>query len=127
MITITDNIDYFAFTLAIMATTAVILNLWLKKKWLQGSSVVLSIGAAALMLVELIVRTVQSGRIPVNSVYEFLLVFSFVLLAFSVFWLVKIKIQVIAVFKTDNPNLLFTYITNNITVAGAITGVVGRS
>ena len=98
MITITDNIDYFAFTLAIMATTAVILNLWLKKKWLQGSSLVLSIGAAALMLVELIVRTIQSGRIPVNSVYEFLLVFSFVLLAFSVFWLVKIKIQVIAVF-----------------------------
>lgn len=98
MVSLTDNIDYFAFTLAIMATTAVILNLWLKKNWLQKATLVLTTGSAVLMLAELIVRTSQTGRLPVNSVYEFLLFFTFVLLTFSVFWLIKVKIKVIAAF-----------------------------
>lgn len=98
MIRLTDNIDYFAFTLAIMATTAMALNLWLKKNWLQKATVALACGSTLLMLAELIVRTVQTRRIPVNSVYEFILFFSFVLLALSVFWLVKVKINVVAAF-----------------------------
>lgn len=98
MVSLTDNIDYFAFTLAIMATTAIVLNLWLKKNWLQKTSIVLNCGAAILMLTELIIRTSQTGRLPVNSVYEFLLFFSFVLFAFSVFWLIKVKIKVVAAF-----------------------------
>ena len=85
MITLVDNVGYFAFSLAIMATTAVILNTWLKKNWLNKITIALSSGATALMLVQLIVRTSQTGRLPVNSVYEFLLLFSFVLLVFSVF------------------------------------------
>lgn len=98
MITLVDNVGYFAFSLAIMATTAVILNTWLKKNWLHKITIALSSGATALMLVQLIVRTSQTGRLPVNSVYEFLLLFSFVLLVFSVFWLVKIKLNVVASF-----------------------------
>lgn len=98
MITLVDNVGYFAFSLAIMATTAVILNTWLKKNWLQKATIALTSGSAALMLVQLIIRTSQTGRLPVNSVYEFLLLFSFVLLAFSVFWLIKIKLNVVASF-----------------------------
>ena len=98
MITLVDNVGYFAFSLAIMATTAVILNTWLKKNWLHKVTIALTSGSAALMLVQLIIRTSQTGRLPVNSVYEFLLLFSFVLLAFSVFWLIKIKLNVVASF-----------------------------
>lgn len=98
MITLVDNVGYFAFSLAIMATTAVILNTWLKKNWLHKVTIALTSGSTALMLVQLIIRTSQTGRLPVNSVYEFLLLFSFVLLAFSVFWLIKIKLNVVASF-----------------------------
>ena len=98
MITLVDNVGYFAFSLAIMATTAVILNTWLKKNWLHKVIIALTSGSTALMLVQLIIRTSQTGRLPVNSVYEFLLLFSFVLLAFSVFWLIKIKLNVVASF-----------------------------
>ncbi len=98
MITLTDNIDYFAFTLAIMATTAMILNLWLKRNWLRKAAFALTCGSALLMLAELVVRTIKTERIPVNSVYEFLLFFSFVLLVLSVLWLVKVKIDVVAAF-----------------------------
>ena len=98
MITLVDNVGYFAFSLAIMATTAVILNTWLKKSWLQKVTVALTSLSTVLMLVQLIIRTSQTGRLPVNSVYEFLLLFSFVLLAFSVFWLIKIKLDVVASF-----------------------------
>lgn len=98
MITLVDNVGYFAFSLAIMATTAVILNTWLKRNWLQKGSIALTSLATALMLLQLVIRTSQTGRIPVNSVYEFLLLFSFVLLAFSVFWLIKIKLNVVASF-----------------------------
>lgn len=98
MITLVDNVGYFAFSLAIMTTTAVIMNIWLKKDWLHKLTIVISSGAAALMLVQLIVRTSQTGRLPVNSVYEFLLLFSFVLLVFSVFWLVKIKLNAVVAF-----------------------------
>ena len=98
MITLVDNVGYFAFSPAIMATTAVILNTWLKKSWLQKVTVALTSLSTVLMLVQLIIRTSQTGRLPVNSVYEFLLLFSFVLLAFSVFWLIKIKLDVVASF-----------------------------
>ena len=98
MITLVDNVGYFAFSLAIMATTAVILNTWLKKNWLHKVTIALTSCSTALMLVQLIIRTSQTGRLPVNSVYEFLLLFSFVLLAFSVFWLIKIKLNVVASF-----------------------------
>ena len=98
MITLVDNIGYFAFSLAIMATTAVTLNTWLKKSWLQKASLVLTAGSTLLMLVQLIVRMSQTGSLPVNSVYEFLLLLSFALLAFSVFWLVKIKLTVVGAF-----------------------------
>ena len=98
MITLVDNVGYFAFSLAIMATTAVILNTWLKKNWLHKVTIALTSGSTALMLVQLIIRTSHTGRLPVNSVYEFLLLFSFVLLAFSVFWLIKIKLNVVASF-----------------------------
>ena len=98
MITLVDNVGYFAFSLAIMATTAVILNTWLKKNWLHKVTIALTSGSTTLMLVQLIIRTSQTGRLPVNSVYEFLLLFSFVLLAFSVFWLIKIKLNVVASF-----------------------------
>ena len=98
MITLVDNVGYFAFSLAIMATTAVILNMWLKKNWLQKVSIALTSLSSVLMLIQLIIRTSQTGRIPVNSVYEFLLLFSFVLLVFSVFWLIKIKLNVVASF-----------------------------
>lgn len=98
MITLVDNVGYFAFSLAIMATTAVILNIWLKKNWLQTVSTALACGSTLLVLVQIIVRTSQTGRIPVNSVYEFLLLFSFVLMAFSAFWLVKVRLNVVAAF-----------------------------
>lgn len=98
MVTLTDNIAYFAFSLAIMATTTMVLNCWLKKGWLQKTSLGLTIASAVLMLVQLIVRTGQTGSLPVNSVYEFLLLFSFILLAFSVFWLIRVKIDVVASF-----------------------------
>lgn len=98
MITLVDNVGYFAFSLAIMATTAMILNCWLKKGWLRKATLVLTSGSTILMFIQLIIRTSQTGSIPVNSVYEFLLMFSFILLAFSVFWIIKVKIYVVASF-----------------------------
>ncbi len=80
MITLVDNVGYFAFSLAIMATTAMILNCWLKKGWLRKATLVLTSGSTILMLIQLIIRTSQTGSIPVNSVYEFLLMFSFLIL-----------------------------------------------
>lgn len=59
MIPLSDNIEYFAFTVSIMVITTMVLNLWLKQSWLHKATVSLAYGTALLMLVELIVRTMN--------------------------------------------------------------------
>jgi cytochrome c-type biogenesis protein CcsB len=50
------------------------------------------------MLITVSMRIQKTGSLPVNSVYEFTLFFCLILLAFTVFWLIKFKINLVAVF-----------------------------
>ena len=98
IVSMMDNLDYLAFLLTIMAAACMLLMAWLKIKWSATAGLLLNIAAAVSMLAALAMRTSATGHLPVNSVYDFLLTFSFVLIAFNVFWQIKVKLYPIAVF-----------------------------
>ena len=105
MLTLTENLDYLAFLLTIMATACIALYLWLKIKWLPVAGTVLTACATVVMLITVIMRMQKTGSLPVNSVYEFILFFCLVMLAFSLFWLLKVKVYGLSAFT-----LLVTFI-----------------
>lgn len=98
MLTLMHNLKYFAFMLTIMAAASMLLHLWLKLKWLPKVGLALSAGGAALMVWVVVLRMRETGSIPVNSVYEFILLFSCVMLVFSVIWTLKVKIYGLSAF-----------------------------
>lgn len=98
MITLKENLDYLVFLLTIMAAAFMFLYLWLKLKWLPKAGLVLTSVAAAVMLVAVGIRMKETGSLPVNSVYEFILFFCLIMLIFTVFWLIKVKVYGLAAF-----------------------------
>lgn len=92
MVTLTENLDYFAFMLAIMGTAAAGLYMWLKLNWLPKVEVVLVAGATVLMFTTVIMRMQKTGSLPVNSVYEFILAFVLVMLVIALIAIWKIKL-----------------------------------
>ena len=98
IVSMMDNLDYLAFLLTIMAGACMLLMSWLKIKWSAKAGLVLNAGAAIAMFAALAIRTKATGHLPVNSVYEFLLSFAFVLIVFNVFWQLKIKLYPISIF-----------------------------
>ncbi|MCI5584357.1 MAG: c-type cytochrome biogenesis protein CcsB [Lachnospiraceae bacterium] len=98
MITLKDNLDYLAFLLTITSMACMFLQMWLKLKWLPKAGLVLTGIAAAVMLVAIGIRTKETGSLPVNSVYEFILFFSLVMLFFTVFCIAKLKFYGLAAF-----------------------------
>jgi len=98
MITIKENLDYLVFLLSIAAMACMCLQVWLKLKWLPKASLVLTSVAAVIMLVSIGMRMRETGSLPVNSVYEFILFFSLVMLVFSVFCIARLKVYGLAVF-----------------------------
>ena len=98
VVSLMDNLDYLTFLLAIMAAACMLLTAWLKIKWITKAGLLLNIAAAVSMLAALIARVKATGHLPVNSVYEFLLSFAFVVIAFNVFWLLKVKLYPISIF-----------------------------
>ncbi|MDD6057402.1 MAG: c-type cytochrome biogenesis protein CcsB [Clostridiales bacterium] len=98
MLTLTENLDYLVFLLTIMAAACVGLRIWLKLNWLSKAGFALTLAASVVMLIAIILRTKEVGALPVNSVYEFILLFCFVMLAFTAFWLIKVKIHGVALF-----------------------------
>lgn len=98
MLTLTDNLDYLVFLLTIMAAACIALYVWLKVKWLPKAGLALNAAAAVIMLIALIMRMQETGSLPVNSVYEFILFFSLVMLVFTLFWQIKVKLYGVAAF-----------------------------
>ena len=93
-----DNLDYLVFLLIIMAAACMLLMAWLKIKWIAMVGLVLNVAAAIIMLIALVMRVRTTGHLPVNSVYEFMLSFAFVLILFNIFWQLKIKLYPISIF-----------------------------
>ena len=106
VVSLMDNLDYLAFLLVIMAAACMLLYTWLKIKWISVAGLALNIAACGSMLVALALRMQATGHLPVNSVYEFLLLFSFVLMAFNIFWLLKVKLYPISLFMLGVSALL---------------------
>lgn len=98
MITLKENLDYLVFLLTIMAAACMFLQLWLKLKWLPKAGLGLTSVAAAVMLVAVGIRMKETGSLPVNSVYEFILFFCLIMLIFTVFWLIKVKVYGLSAF-----------------------------
>ena len=98
MLTLKDNLDYLVFLLTIMAAACIALYVWLKVKWLPKAGLALNAAAAVIMLIALIMRMQETGSLPVNSVYEFILFFSLVMLVFTLFWQIKVKLYGVAAF-----------------------------
>ena len=98
MVSLMDNLGYLAFLLAIMAAACMLLMAWLKIKWSAVVGLLLNIASAAVLFAALAMRVRATGHLPVNSVYEFLLSFAFALIAFNLFWQLKVKLYPISVF-----------------------------
>lgn len=86
------NFYYFVLTFLVLASVSTIVQLWFKAKWLKIITFVASTVSSLLMLVSIILRAIQTGRLPYNSVYEFTLVFSFVLVAMSLVLMARFKL-----------------------------------
>lgn len=141
MVTLTENLDYLAFILTIMATACIFLQLWLKLKWLPKAGIILTSAAAVLVLITVIMRMQKTGSLPVNSVYEFILFFCLVMLAFTVFWLIKVKIYGLAAFTllvtmillgvsfglSDSASPLMPALQSNWRVAHVLTAIISYS
>ena len=95
-ISLTQNMSYFAFVFAVLAAGFLLLNTRLKQDWQIKVGKVLSVAGAACIVVAVGARMAEMGRLPVNNVYEFTLMFSMMVFLFTVFWLFRIKIYPVA-------------------------------
>ena len=91
MVTIVETMSYYAFLVTILSAAAYALTMWLKRTWLPKAGMLLHALGAVLMLVAVVNRTLQMGRLPLNSVYEYLLVLSFAVLLVALFIAFKFK------------------------------------
>ena len=80
MVTMVETMTYYSFLATIMGSAASALVLWLKRDWLKKAGILLTVAALIMMGVAIARRTMIVGRIPLNSVFEYLLMFSFALL-----------------------------------------------
>lgn len=91
MVTIVETMSYYAFMVTILAAAAYAAYLWLKREWLPKAGLALNVVAALMMLVSVVRHTQQVGRLPLNSVFEYLLTLSFVLLVAAIIVALKFK------------------------------------
>lgn len=80
MVTMVETMTYYSFLATIMGSAASALVLWLKRDWLKKAGILLNVAALIMMSVAIARRAIIVGRVPLNSVFEYLLMFSFALL-----------------------------------------------
>ena len=138
MVTIVETVSYYGFLVTIMGAAAYLLQTWLKRDWLPKIGLLLNAAGALLMLVAVIGRTRQVGRLPLNSVYEYLLVLSFAVLvaAFAIalkwkpYLVVGVMLAVAAVLigvsfgKTDLGGPLLPALQSNWRVSHVLTAII---
>ena len=138
MVTIVETVSYYGFLVTIMGAAAYLLQTWLKRDWLPKIGLLLNAAGALLLLVAVIGRTRQVGRLPLNSVYEYLLVLSFAVLvaAFVIalkwksYLVVGVMLAVAAVLigvsfgKTDLGGPLLPALQSNWRVSHVLTAII---
>ena len=141
MVTIVETMSYYAFLVTIMAAAAYMLMIWLKRSWLPKAGLVLNALGIVFMLIAVINRTRQQGRLPLNSVYEYLLVFALGILIVALFisWRfrsygpVVVILAVTAVLigisfgKTDLGGPLLPALQSNWRVSHVLTAIISYS
>ncbi|MBR5969295.1 MAG: c-type cytochrome biogenesis protein CcsB [Lachnospiraceae bacterium] len=141
MVTIVETMSYYSFLATILAAAAYGLQLWLKRSWLPPAGLALNGIAAVLMAVAVAKRTQQIGRLPLNSVYEYLLVLSLAILLVTIFLSAKFRIYavvmvllaitgvltVISFGKTDLGGPLLPALQSNWRVSHVMTAIIAYS
>ncbi|MBR0164870.1 MAG: c-type cytochrome biogenesis protein CcsB [Lachnospiraceae bacterium] len=141
MVTIVETMSYYAFLVTIMAAAAYVLHLFLKRTWLTKAGLVLNAAGAVCMLIAVVNRTMQVGRLPLNSVFEYLIVLSFAILCVAVFISLRFRsygpVAVILVIcavligisfgKTDVGGPLLPALQSNWRVSHVMTAIISYS
>lgn len=94
--TISINASYLAFIIAVLAAGALILGQINKRKWLDISGLALASITFIAMSTSLVTRSLGTGHLPLNSVYEFLLSFSWMLSLCVLFLVLKLHLPTVA-------------------------------
>lgn len=97
MLELTHNLDYWVFIFTILSAACVLLHIWLGQGWTRNLAVIFNGLAAVGLLITVAMRMKQSGSLPVNSVYEFILFFSLILLCVTLVWMLRTRIYPVAV------------------------------
>lgn len=141
MVTIVETMTYYAFLATILSAAAYALALWLKRAWLPKVGLALNVVAALMMLIAVAQHTRQLGRLPLNSVFDYLLSLSFALLIVAIIVSLKFKVNgpvaiVLAVTailigisfgKTDVGGPLLPALQSNWRISHVLTAIVAYS
>ena len=127
MVTMVETMTYYSFLATIMGSAASALVLWLKRDWLKKAGILLNVAALIMMGVAIARRTMIVGRIPLNSVFEYLLMFSFALLIVALVAGLKFKSYGISFGKTDVGGPLLPALQSNWRVSHVMTAIISYS